>query len=233
MSTFEDTAKAHHSQKGTMEMTSPNADELNTAVQQWVLTAVVPALAERGALPPEAAAAIASVAAPGTPPERRREVADELRDTSWSLDPADREIIWLLARVLSPRSRWSLDPVSLPDKIIDALGLRRVTMLARADEAVLEALVRHHPKVAAMSAAMDMIERVKAELAGRGWTPEVQRLAWAAAQLADTAELSVVFDTSPDGLRLMIIDDEVLLDAPYRLGIDQGGYRIRAPFGAC
>jgi len=206
---------------------SPDADNLNVAVQQWMLACVCPALAERGLLPPDAAAAIEAVAAPGTPPEKRRTVADQLRDASWSLDPVDREIIWFIARILYPRSRWSLDPVSLPDTIIAQLGIRRVTMLARADETVLEAMTTSHPRIAAMNAALDAIARVQDELAGRGWTPEGQRLAWAAAQLADTADLSVVFDTSPDGLRLLILDaPEVLLDAPYRGGIDQGGYRV-------
>src|SRR5690606_27161059 len=108
-----------------METTYDVRDDLNTAVEQWVITTVVPALAERGALPAEAAAAIASVAVPGIPPERRKLVADELRDTSWSLAPVDREIVWLIAGIMAPRSRWLIDTTILPDRIIDELGLRR------------------------------------------------------------------------------------------------------------
>src|SRR5690606_19437524 len=240
-----------------METTYDVRDDLNTAVEQWVITYVVPALAERGALPAEAAAAIASVPAPGTPPEKRRAVADELRDTSWSLAPADRELAWLTAGIMAPRSRRltdtplrpdslpdqlgprrpprvgprpraRLDTSILPDRIIGELGLRRVVSLARADEAVVAELVRHHPRIAAMSAALDAIARVQAELADRDWSPESQRLTWAAARLADEADLSVIINTSPDGLRLLILDaPEVLLDVPYRPGIDQGGYRVR------
>lgn len=232
MSTFEDTVKAHHSQKGTMEMTSPDArDDMNAAieqVEQWILTHVVPALAERGALPPDAAAAIEAAAGPDTPPERRKLVADQLRDESWALAPVDREIIWVLAEVLAPRSRWLIDiPTILPDRLIDELGLRQTVLLARADETVLAALVRH-PRIAAMDKALDAIARVQAELDGRGWTPEAQRLMWAAAKAADEADLSVTIDTHPDGLRILILDaPEVLLDVPYRPGIDQGGYRVR------
>jgi len=200
----------------------------SAAVEQWVITTVVPALAERGALPAEAAAAIASVAAPDTPPERRKLVADELRDNSWSLAPVDREIVWLIAGIMAPRSRWMLDTTSLPDRLIDELGLRQTVELARTNAVVLAALVANHPRIAAMAAALDAIERVREELADRDWSPEAQRLMWAAARLADQADLSVVINTSPDGLRMQILDvPEVLLDAPYRAGVDQGGYRVR------
>jgi len=204
-----------------------SSDDLHAAIQQWTLTYVCPELAERGMLPPEAAAAIEDVAAPGTPPERRREVGVRLWDAVWSWqDPADREVGWLIARILDPL--WSLDPTSLPDCLIERLGLRQVTMLARDDKAVLAALAANHPRIASMDKALDAIARVQAELDGRGWTPEAQRLMWAAAKAADQAEMSVVFDTHSDGMRLLIIDaPEVILDVPYRPGIDQGGYRVR------
>src|SRR5690554_2747880 len=134
MSTSGDVVKAHHSQKG-MEMTyttSPNADDLNGAIQQWVLTHVAPALIERGMLSPEAAAALLSVRSMDTPPLRRRAVAAQLAEaTTWQ----DREVVWLIASVLDPRG-WTLDPISLPDVLIARLGLRTLVALARADEVV-------------------------------------------------------------------------------------------------
>lgn len=211
----------------TIYATGPDAqDGLRAAVEQWVLTYVVPALAERGLLPPEAEAALTSVRGMNTPPEQRRAVGAQLAEaTTWQ----DREVSWLLASVLDPR--WTLNtPISLPDTLIAALGLRQVTSLARADEMVLEALVRHHPRIAAMDKVLDTIKLVLDELAGRDWSPEAQRLAWAAAKAAEQAGMSVTFDTHPDGMRLLIVDPadgEVLLDAPYRPGIDQDGYRVR------
>lgn len=209
----------------TYAATSPEAqDDLRAATQQWVLTYVVPALAERGLLPPEAEASLLSVRGMDTPPEQRRAVGAQLRATPLQ----DREVSWLLADILDPR--WTLDtPTSLPDVLIAAIGLRQVASLARADEVVLEALL-DHPKIAAMDAAIDSIKLVLDELAGRDWSPEAQRLAWAAARAAEKAGLSVTIDTDEDGMRLLIIDnddDEVLLNAPYRPGIDQDGYRVR------
>ena len=204
--------------------TDSDAD-LHAAIKQWTLTCVIPALAERGL--PEVVA-LAAVASMDTPPEQRRAVVAQVRATarSWR----DREIIGLIASILDPHPRWTLDPVSLPDALIAQLGLRQVVALARADETVLKAMVADHPRIAAMDAAMDAITRVNDEIAGSDWSPEVQRLAWAAARAAEDAGLSVTIDTCPDGLRLLIVDvgdDEVVLDVPYRAGIDQSGYRVR------
>lgn len=201
-------------------------DDLHAAIKQWTLTHIIPALAERGL--PEVVA-LAAVASMDTPPEQRRAVAAQVRATarSWR----DREIIGLIVSILDPHPRWTLDtPVSLPDALIVQLGLRQVVALARADETVLAELVANHPRIAAMDAALNAIARVQNEIAGIDWSPEVQRLAWAAARAAEDAELSVTIDTCPDGLRLLIVDvgdDEVLLDVPYRAGIDQNGYRVR------
>jgi|ADGO01.1.fsa_nt_gi hypothetical protein len=208
----------------TYAATSPDADDLSAAIQQWVLTQVCPELAERGLLPPEAAAMLLSVRSMDTPAEQRRAVGAQLRATPLQ----DREVSWLLASVLDPR--WTLDPVSLPDVLIARLGLRRVVELARADEVVLAALVRHHPRVAAMDKVLDAITLVLNELAGRDWSPESQRLTWAAARAAEKAGLSVTITTSWDELRLLIVDSddgEVLLDSPYRAGVDQDGYRVQ------
>ena len=211
-------------------MTTETVDvpEVRTAVEQWMLTAVVPVLAERGMLPPEHAAAIASVASPNTPPEQRRAIADELRATVQPWQDRRQTLAWLLASILDPR--WTLDaPVSLTDMLISRLGLRQVVALARADEVVLSAMVADHPRIAAMVDLEKWLALVRDEITGsEGWSPEVQRLAWAAAQAADSAGLPVTIDTHPDGLRLLIVDgDEVLLDAPYRAGIDQDGCRVR------
>lgn len=216
-------AKAHHTQRGTMEMiyaTGPDAD-LRAAIQRWMRAHVIPALAERGV--PVAAMAT------DTPDEQWQATIDRLMAAaeSWR----DRELVGLIASVLEPHPRWTLDaPASLPDALIMRLGLRQVVSLARADETVLAALVANHPRIAAMDAAMDAIKLAQSEIAGIDWSPEAQRLAWAAAKAADAAGLSVTIDTCPDGLRLMIIDnddDEVLLNAPHRAGIDQEGYRVR------
>ena len=205
--------------------TSSDAD-LDAAIKQWTLTYIIPALAERGM--PEVVA-LAAVASMDTPPEQRRAIVAQVRATarSWR----DRDLIGLIASVLDPYPRWTLNaPASLPDALIMRLGLRQVVALARADETVLKAMVADHPEIAAMDAAMDAIARVNDEITGSDWSPEVQRLAWAAAKAAEAAGLSVTIDTCPDGLRLLIVDvgdDEVLLDVPYRAGIDQSGYRVR------
>ena len=212
----------------TIHAVSPDArDDLHAAIQQWTLTYVVPALAERGL--PEVVAVATAMTSMDTPAEQRRAAVAQLRATARSR--RDREIIGLIASILDPHPRWTLDtPVSLPDELIARLGLRQVVALARADETVLKAMVADHPEIAAMDTAMDAIARVKDEIAGSDWSPEVQRLAWAAARAAEAAGLSVTIDTCLDGLRLLIVDvgdDEVLLDVPYRAGIDQNGYRVR------
>src|SRR5690606_41698724 len=103
--------------------------------------------------------------------------------------------------VRDPPPRWTVDPVGLPDALIAQLGLRQVVARARGDETVRRAMVADHPRIAAMDAAMDAITRVNDEIAGSDWSPEVQRLAWAAARAAEDAGLSVTIDTCPDGLR--------------------------------
>src|SRR5690606_31798030 len=184
-----------------MEMTyatSSDAD-LDAAIKQWTLTYIIPALAERGM--PEVVA-LAAVASMDTPPEQRRAIVAQVRATarSWR----DRDLIGLIASVLDPYPRWTLNaPASLPDALIMRLGLRQVVALARADETILKAMVADHPEIAAMDAAMDAIARVNDEIAGSDgsdWSPEVQRLAWAAARAAEDAELSVTIDTCPNGL---------------------------------
>src|SRR5512138_907243 len=131
----------------TIYAASPDAqDDLRAAVEQWVLTYICPELAERGMLSPEAEAALLSVRGMDTPPEQRRAVGAQL-----------------LADILDPR--WTLNPTSLPDVLITALGLRQVTSLARADEVVLAELVANHPRVAAMDKVLDAIKLVKDELA--------------------------------------------------------------------
>lgn len=210
-----------------METTYDVRDDLRAVIEQWVLTHVCPELAERGALSPETEAALASVAAPGTPRERRKLVADQLRELLYMNVPDDREVVRQLVQIMDP-PWWVHDVADLPDCLIDALGLRRVVELARTNAVVLAALAAEHPKIAAMNEALDAIARVQDELAAHDWSPEAQRLMWAAAVAADAADLSVTISTSPDGLRMLILDaPEVLLNAPYRPGIDQGGYRVR------
>src|SRR5512138_1775317 len=146
----------------TIYAASPDAqDDLRAAVEQWVLTYICPELAERGMLSPEAEAALLSVRGMDTPPEQRRAVGAQLRATA-SVQQ-DRKLVELLADILDPR--WTLNPTSLPDVLITALGLRQVTSLARADEVVLAELVANHPRVAAMDKVLDAIKLVKDELA--------------------------------------------------------------------
>lgn len=197
-------------------------DDLRATIQRWMRAHVIPALAERGV-------PVAAMASMSTSDERWQATVDQLMAAaeSWR----DRELVGLIASVLDPHPRWTMDGASsLTDALIMRLGLRQVITLARNDKAVLEAMVADHPKVAAMDAALDAIKLAQNEIAGIDWSPEAQRLAWAATKPAEAAGLSVTIDTCPDGLRLMIIDnddDKVLLNAPYRGGVDQDGYRVR------
>lgn len=209
----------------TYAASSDARDGLRTAIQQWMRIHVIPALAERG-MP-----AVLAMASMSTSDDRWCATVDQLMATAGSW--RDRELIGLIASVLDPYPRWTLDGASsLTDALIMRLGLRQVVTLARNDKTVLEAMVADHPKVAAMDAALNAIKLAQNEIAGIDWSPEAQRLAWAATKPAEAAGLSVTIDTCPDGdgLRLMIIDnddDRVLLNAPYRGGVDQDGYRVR------
>src|SRR5690554_1294598 len=143
----------------TYATSSDARDGLRTAIQRWMRAHVIPALADRGV-------PVAAMASMSTSDERWQATVDQLMAAaeSWR----DRELIGLIASVLDPHPRWTMDaPASLTDALIMRLGLRQVATLARKDETVLAELVANHPKVAEMNAALDAIKLTRiARIAG-------------------------------------------------------------------